>query len=110
LRGSEAPDRLVVGTPDRDRELRRDVDRRPVPSGRGRGPMDIGHAPLDLLGRQDRGHPALRVLPGAAPYLGMVTPGIDRHGVLDRLRETLYVLEVHRAPPERGPALGEEQP
>src|SRR5437763_5070048 len=108
LRGPEAPDRLVVRAPDGHRELWRDVDPRAVAARRRRHAMDIGDAALDLFRGQHRGHPALGVLPGAAPDLGMVASGIDGHRILHRLREALDLLETDRAPPERRPALGEQ--
>ena len=109
LRGVEAADRLVVGAPDRARELGRDVDGGAVTPGRGRGAADVVHPARDLLRGEHGGHPALAVRAGAPPHLGVVAPRVHGQRRLPRLGEALHVLEAHVAAAVARAALGEEQ-
>src|SRR2546425_3724441 len=109
LRAVEAPDRLLMGPADGDRELRRDVDLRSVAPSLRRVVVDLLDAALDLLGREHGGHPALPVLARPPPYFDVVAAGVDRQRVLRGLREALDLLEVHGFPAEGGLALGEEE-
>src|SRR5438128_5766183 len=109
LRGVEALARRLVGAADGDRELGCDVDLRAVAPGLRRVPVDVLDPALDLLRREDGGHPAFGVFARAPPHLGVVATGVQRQRVLRGLREALDLLEVHVRAAEGRPALGEEK-